>query len=127
VLGNATGAACWRISGHKHQERVVAALAGLAQAREPLPGPGEHFAEYAAETNSDTKKKDVGWFSLNEDRPPFAFAGIWTDFNGDRGTKSKPIPGPHLVYGFPDNCTKRHRRTDPSQSHAGDSDDGGGA
>ena len=21
-------------------------------------------------------------------------------FKGDRGTKSKPIPGPHLVYGF---------------------------
>jgi len=30
----------------------------------------------------------------------FAFAGIWTEFNGDRGTKSKPIPGPHLVHGF---------------------------
>ena len=30
----------------------------------------------------------------------FAFAGIWTTSNGDRGTKSKPIPGPHLVYGF---------------------------
>ena len=29
-----------------------------------------------------------------------AFAGIWTTFNGDRGTKSKPIPGPHQVYGF---------------------------
>ena len=28
------------------------------------------------------------------------FAGIWTEFKGDRGTKSKPIPGPHLVYGF---------------------------
>jgi putative SOS response-associated peptidase YedK len=27
-------------------------------------------------------------------------AGIWTEFNGDRGTKSKPVPGPHLVYGF---------------------------
>ncbi len=26
--------------------------------------------------------------------------GIWTEFKGDRGTKSKPIPGPHLVYGF---------------------------
>ena len=24
----------------------------------------------------------------------------WTTFNGDRGTKSKPIPGPHQVYGF---------------------------
>ena len=32
--------------------------------------------------------------------PLFAFAGIWTEFKGDRGTKSKPIPGPHLVYGF---------------------------
>jgi len=40
------------------------------------------------------------WFALNEDRPLFAFAGIWTLFKGDRGTKSKPIPGAHLVYGF---------------------------
>jgi putative SOS response-associated peptidase YedK len=29
-----------------------------------------------------------------------AEAGIWTEFNGNRGTKSKPIPGPHVVYGF---------------------------
>ena len=35
----------------------------------------------------------------------FAFTGIWTTFNGDRGTKSKPVPGPHQVYGF-----SRHRR-----------------
>jgi putative SOS response-associated peptidase YedK len=28
------------------------------------------------------------------------FAGIWTEFKGDRGPKSKPIPGPHNVYGF---------------------------
>ena len=40
------------------------------------------------------------WFALNDDRPLFAFAGIWTTFNGDRGTKSKPVPGLHLVYGF---------------------------
>jgi putative SOS response-associated peptidase YedK len=42
----------------------------------------------------------VVWFALNDDRPLFAFAGIWTEFKGDRGTKSKPVPGPHLVYGF---------------------------
>jgi hypothetical protein len=30
----------------------------------------------------------------------FAFAGISTEFKGDRGIKSKPVPGPHLVYGF---------------------------
>src|SRR5712672_305546 len=39
-------------------------------------------------------------FALNDDRPLTAFAGIWTEFKGDRGTKSKPVPGPHLVYGF---------------------------
>jgi putative SOS response-associated peptidase YedK len=58
------------------------------------------FAEYAPEPNPATGKKDVVWFALNGDRPLFAFAGIWTEFKGDRGTKSKPIPGPHLVYGF---------------------------
>jgi putative SOS response-associated peptidase YedK len=47
-----------------------------------------------------SEKKDVVWFALNDDRPLFAFGGIWTEFKGDRGTKSKPIPGPHLVYGF---------------------------
>ena len=36
----------------------------------------------------------------NGDRPLFAFAGIWTTYNGNRGTKSNPIPGPHNVYGF---------------------------
>ena len=40
------------------------------------------------------------WFALDESRPLFSFAGIWTTYNGDRGTKSKPIPGPHQVYGF---------------------------
>jgi putative SOS response-associated peptidase YedK len=62
--------------------------------------PANSFAEYAPETNPETKKKDVIWFALNEDRPLLAFGGIRTTFNGNRGTKSKPIPGPHLVYGF---------------------------
>jgi hypothetical protein len=62
--------------------------------------PANSFAEYTPEPNPATGKKDVVWFALNDDRPLFAFAGIWTEFRGDRGTKSKPIPGPHLVYGF---------------------------
>ena len=57
--------------------------------------PFNSFAEYAPEPNPETKKKDVVWFALNDDRPLIAFAGIWTEFKGDRGTKSKPIPGPH--------------------------------
>jgi hypothetical protein len=39
-------------------------------------------------------------YKRSGDRPLTAFAGIWTEFKGDRGTKSKPVPGPHLVYGF---------------------------
>ena len=62
--------------------------------------PANSFAEYAPEPNPETKKKDVVWFALSETRPLFAFAGIWTTFNGDRGTKSKPVPGPNQVYGF---------------------------
>src|SRR5437016_8876969 len=72
----------------------------VAEAGRPLPCPANSFAEYAPEPNPETKKRDVVWFALNDDRPLFAFAGIWTEFKGDRGTKSKPIPGPHLVYGF---------------------------
>ena len=38
--------------------------------------------------------------AVGRPRPLFAFTRIWTEFKGDRGTKSKPIPGPHQVYGF---------------------------
>ncbi len=62
--------------------------------------PASSFSEYAPEPNPATGKKDVVWFALNEERPPFAFAGIWTIYKGERGPKSKPVPGPHLVYGF---------------------------
>jgi hypothetical protein len=99
-VGHAAATAHRRPAGHQHTQQVVAALARLAQAGEPLLGPGQQLAEYAPEPNPENKKKDVVWFALNDDRPLFAFAGIWTTFNGDRGTKSKPVPGPHQVYGF---------------------------
>ena len=84
--------------------------------------PANSFAEYAPEPNPETKKKDVVWFALNEDRPLFAFAGIWTTFNGNRGTKSKLIPGaaimPYVAAGarcrcLPTawRCSPRRRRT----------------
>jgi putative SOS response-associated peptidase YedK len=50
--------------------------------------PANSFAEYAPEPNPETKKKDVVWFALNEERPLFAFAGIWTMFNGTWGVGS---------------------------------------
>src|SRR6201994_2602427 len=62
--------------------------------------PASSFSEYAPEANPITKKKDVVWFALGDERPLFAFAGLWTTYQGERGTKAKPVPGPHLVYGF---------------------------
>lgn len=54
--------------------------------------PANSFAEYAPEPNPETKK-DIVWFALNDEGHLFAFAGIWTEFKGDRGPKSKPFPG----------------------------------
>src|SRR4029450_4589275 len=62
--------------------------------------PFNSFAEYAPEPNPETKKKDVVWFALGDERPLASFAGIWTEFKVNRGTKSNPIPGPPLVYAF---------------------------
>jgi putative SOS response-associated peptidase YedK len=62
--------------------------------------PVSSFSEYAPEPDPITKRKDVVWFALDESKPLFAFKGIWTAFWGDCGTKAKPVPGPHLVYGF---------------------------
>ncbi|OPH82435.1 SOS response-associated peptidase [Nitrobacter vulgaris] len=62
--------------------------------------PASSFSEYAPQPNPATGKKDIVWFALNEDRPLFAFAGMWTLFTGERGPKSNPVPGPHFVYGF---------------------------
>jgi putative SOS response-associated peptidase YedK len=73
--------------------------------------PFNSFAEYALETNPETKKKDVVWFARDESRPLLSFAGIWTETRADRGTKSKPIPGPHLVYGFLTTAPNRARDT----------------
>jgi putative SOS response-associated peptidase YedK len=47
--------------------------------------PVSSFSEYA-----DTKpKKTPTWFALDDDRPLFAFAGIWRPWTGVRGTKAE--------------------------------------
>jgi hypothetical protein len=100
ALGHAAATAHRRPAGHQHPQHVVTALAGVAQRREPVPCPGQQLRRVRAGAEPGDEEKGRVWFALNEDRPLFAFAGIWTTFNGDRGTKSKPVPGPHQVYGF---------------------------
>ncbi len=40
------------------------------------------------------------WLALDESRPLFFFAGIWTPWFGIRGTKAAPVVGEHRLYGF---------------------------
>jgi putative SOS response-associated peptidase YedK len=58
--------------------------------------PATSFCEYA-----DTKpRKTPKWFALGQDRPLFAFAGLWTPWRGVRGPKSAPVDGTHELFGF---------------------------
>jgi putative SOS response-associated peptidase YedK len=71
----------WRGSIGKHNRCIV---------------PATSFCEYA-----DTKpRKTPKWFALSEDRPLFAFAGLWTPWRGVRGPKSAPVDGQHELFGF---------------------------
>jgi len=82
--------------------------------------PANSFAEYSPEPNPVTKKKDVVWFALNDDRPLFAFGGIWTEYRGDRGTEADPRSASGLR--ISDDGAECDCRTDPPQGHAGDPD-----
>jgi putative SOS response-associated peptidase YedK len=58
--------------------------------------PATSFCEYA-----DTKpRKTPIWFAVNENRPLFAFAGLWTPWRGVGGPKSAPVEGDHELFGF---------------------------
>jgi putative SOS response-associated peptidase YedK len=58
--------------------------------------PATSFCEY-----EDTKqRKTPTWFALAEDRPLFAFAGLWASWRGVRGPKSAPVEGEHQLFGF---------------------------
>ena len=57
--------------------------------------PATSFCEY-----TDTAPKVPTWFALSEERPLFFFAGIWCQWSGVRGTKSKPEEGVHTLFGF---------------------------
>jgi putative SOS response-associated peptidase YedK len=58
--------------------------------------PATAFCEYA-----DGKPRKIPtWFATAEDRPLFAFAGLWTPWRGVRGTKSAPVEGEHELFGF---------------------------
>src|SRR5215207_7133002 len=80
--------------------------------------PINSFAEYAPEPNPETKKKDVVWFAINDDRPLTCFAGIWTEFKG-AAERNRNDPRPASSLRVSHDVAKRRGRADPSQGPAG--------
>jgi putative SOS response-associated peptidase YedK len=67
---------------------------GSLGARNRCLVPATSFCEYA-----DTKpRKTPTWFALSEERPLFAFAGLWTRWRGMRGPKSALVDGEHELF-----------------------------
>ena len=58
--------------------------------------PVSRFAEPGRRTAKPVVNR---WFRRPDDQL-FFFAGIWTEWEGDRGTKSKPNVGRHRLYDF---------------------------
>ena len=53
--------------------------------------PASSFCEY-----TDSLPKVPHWFALDDSRPPFAFAGIWRPWTGERKKETKE----HLLFAF---------------------------
>lgn len=91
-MGRAAAAEIRLAAPDQHPQHFFANWRGWLKPENRCLVPANSFAEFAPEPNSETGKKDIVGFALNEDRPLFAFGGIWTGYNGDRGTKSRPAP-----------------------------------
>lgn len=65
-----------------------------------MPGAGEQLCGIRTRDKSRDKEEGRCVVRTRCQQTAVLFRRIWTVFKGDRGTKSKPIPGPHLVYGF---------------------------
>jgi hypothetical protein len=84
--------------------------------------PANSFAEYAAEPDPMTKKENVVWFALNEERPLFRFRGPVDDLQRRAGHEVKDNSGAASGLWLLDNGTECGCRADPSDGDAGDPD-----
>jgi putative SOS response-associated peptidase YedK len=55
---------------------------------------------FAEPDNNQGPRSIWTWFAQDENRPLMFFAGIWREWQGDRGTKAAPDVGNHLVFSF---------------------------
>jgi len=56
-------------------------------------------AQFAEPDPEKPKPRAERWFA-RKDGGPMYFAGLWRNWDGDRGPKSKPVAGPHRLFAF---------------------------
>jgi putative SOS response-associated peptidase YedK len=56
-------------------------------------------AQFAEPDPEKPRPRAERWFA-RADGAPLYFAGVWREWEGDRGPKSKPVRGPHLLFSF---------------------------
>lgn len=62
--------------------------------------PATAFSEYGSRPDPITKRKPLFWFALDDSRPLFFLAGLWTPWSGTRGSMKNPRPGDHELFAF---------------------------
>jgi hypothetical protein len=121
ALGNAATATHKRATCHEYSQYLVSALAGLAETESRCLVPANSFAEYAPEPMSSGSRSMM--IPRRSRLPVFG-----PNSKETVGTiKSKPIPGPRLVYGFLTTAPNAIVETDPPKGNACHPDDGRGA
>lgn len=53
--------------------------------------PATSFSEYGQQPDPVTNRRPLHWFALNEEKPLFWFAGVWTTWYGLRKKKEGPV------------------------------------
>ena len=57
-------------------------------------------SSFAEPDNNQGPRSIWTWFAQDESRPLMFFAGIWREWEGDRGSKTLPDVRKHLVFSF---------------------------
>jgi hypothetical protein len=68
--------------------------------------PFNSFAEYALEPNSETKREDVIWFAINDDRPLTSSLACGLSSRAIAGRNRSRSPGQALQRPLPDDAIR---------------------
>ena len=110
----------WRAAGHEHPQHVIAALARLAEAGEPMPGAGQQLRR--VRTRAEPGDEEKGRGVVCAERGPAADLLRGHLDRIQRRSRYEVEAGTWATQclRISHHVTERRRRADPSQGNAGD-------